>query len=529
MAFKAGSSRREVATFLVIRACHKVYRTIRYIVARAKTPSFIAEFPLRTTPADQRALGVRLEAARNLYNAVLGEALRRLELMRQSKAWQAARALPALVDSKPNPTRSEAFQAAADRFAFNAGSLQKFAEQCRDACWIGEHLGSHDAQTAGLRAFRAVRQYGFGKRGRPRFKPFEGLDSIEGKGQAVIRYKPQPTPAVHYRGLVLPLVLDLRDPGGWQKAALGSRVKYVRILRREIRGKVRWYTQLILEGAPPAKGRVAPHGAVGLDVGPSSVAVVGAKEAFLEPLCPTIVQPWQEIRRLERGLDRSRRATNPENFNQDGTVRKGAKDWTRSGRYQRLARARKETERRLAGERKRAHGQLANRILSLGNVVKAEELSYRSFQRCFGRSVKVRAPGMFVEMLKRKTKAAGGRFVEIAPKSTRLSQFDHTTSAYVKKPLNQRSHVFGDGVTEPVQRDLYSAFLASCCDAETLDVRQVHRAWPGAEPLLRRAIARVNQPASGEGSAFAHGAAPVGVGRPSKEQIQPPRGCGGVA
>jgi len=61
---------------------------------RKKTPSFIAEFSLLTTPADERELSIRLDAARNVYNACLGESLRRLDLMRESKAWQAVQAMP---------------------------------------------------------------------------------------------------------------------------------------------------------------------------------------------------------------------------------------------------------------------------------------------------------------------------------------------------------------------------------------------------------------------------------------------------
>jgi hypothetical protein len=61
-------------------------------------------------------------------------------------------------------------------------------------------------------------------------------------------------------------------------------------------------------------------------------------------------------------MDRSRRATNPENFNHDRTVKKGSNKWTHSGRYQKLAVKRRERERRLASERKRAHGEFANYI-----------------------------------------------------------------------------------------------------------------------------------------------------------------------
>ena len=57
---------------------------------RVKTLSFVAEFPPQTTAADEKTLDTRLNAARHL--ACLQECLRRLDLMKQSKAWQAARA-----------------------------------------------------------------------------------------------------------------------------------------------------------------------------------------------------------------------------------------------------------------------------------------------------------------------------------------------------------------------------------------------------------------------------------------------------
>ena len=112
---------------------------------------------------------------------------------------------------------------------------------------------------------------------------------------------------------------------------------------------------------------------------------------------------------------------------------------------------------------------------------------------------------MFVSTLIRKAESAGGCITEINTRKTCLSQFDHTTGEYVEKPLSQRTHFFGDGETEPVQRDLYSAFLASCCGEDHLDIRQAQKAWPTAEPLLRRAMPRLPQSASGKGSARPHG------------------------
>jgi hypothetical protein len=104
---------------------------------RATTPSFIAEFPLHTSAEDERALGVRLEAARHVYNACLDEALKRLSLMRQSRDWQTACAMPR------GKERTGLFRATMLRFGFSVEAIQKHAEACRDACWIGDHLGSH--------------------------------------------------------------------------------------------------------------------------------------------------------------------------------------------------------------------------------------------------------------------------------------------------------------------------------------------------------------------------------------------------
>ena len=56
---------------------------------RVKTLSFVAEFPLQTTAADEKTLDTRLNAARHLYNACLQESLRRLDLMRMA-SWRTA-------------------------------------------------------------------------------------------------------------------------------------------------------------------------------------------------------------------------------------------------------------------------------------------------------------------------------------------------------------------------------------------------------------------------------------------------------
>ena len=53
---------------------------------RAKTPTFLIELPLKLDWSNEKPLRAHLEAARCLYNALLGEANRRMRAMRTDPA-----------------------------------------------------------------------------------------------------------------------------------------------------------------------------------------------------------------------------------------------------------------------------------------------------------------------------------------------------------------------------------------------------------------------------------------------------------
>jgi len=448
---------------------------------------------LVTTPDQERELAIRMEMARQIYNAALEESLRILDLMRESRAWKQARKLK-------GKDRTAAFKAAVQSFGFNIGTIYLFTKTCRKSCCIQDHVGAVEAQTLSDRAFSAVQRYGFGKQGRPRFKGYGRLHSVEGKSNkcAIMLRGNQ----ILWIGLTLSLMLDPKS-NEWQTQALACRTKYCRIVRRRIKGQDRWFCQLVQEGRPPQVHQVG-EGSVGLDIGPSTIAVVSDSAAKVQQFCPTVQEPWAETRVIQRALRRSRKATNPNRYNSDGTYQRGRGHWTKSTRYRKLQVRLVEQQRKLSAERRRAHGQLCNEILAQGKELKTENISYLAFQKNFGRSMKVRAPGMFMALLTRKAENAGGSITLITPRTTKLSQYDHTVDRYIKKPLSQRIHCFGDGVTKPVQRDLYSAFLAKHCSKDNLDVRQVQLAWPAAKPLLRRATSKWKESASRKASAIPH-------------------------
>lgn len=172
-------------------------------------------------------------------------------------------------------------------------------------------------------------------------------------------------------------------------------------------------------------------------------------------------------------MARSQRLNNPNNFNDNGTIKKGKKEWENSHKYLKLQFRLKELYRKQRDKRKMAHNLLAREVLSLGKHIHIEKNNYKAWQKgWFGKTIGFRAPSQFVSTLKRKAESAGGKWEEINTFTTKLSQLCHVCDNYTKKPLRERTHRCCE-IT--VQRDLYSGLLAlyyhptqQCVDTKSL-------------------------------------------------------------
>ena len=443
----------------------------------------------------------RLEVARQMYNSCLREALRRVRLIRQSKDFAKARSLKA-----SNPERQVLFKRAREQYDFCEYALHSYSTHIRQS-WIGDHIDSNTAQKLASRAYKAVEKVLFGKAKKVRFKGKNQMDSVEGKSnKSGIKWKGE---AVEWSGLRLAALIARNDPVILH--GLNSKVKYVRLVRRKIQGRNRFYAQLVCEGKPFIKPKnTLGKGVVGIDIGPSTIAIVGDSTEQLKCFANELSFADKQLRRLQRQMDRSRRTTNQGNYNANGTVKKGKKRWDSSKSYLKTRNAKANLERKLAAHRKSLHGELVNDILRNGDVIKLEKLSYKAFQKLFGKSVGKRAPGMFISHLKSKAERAGGQVVEIPTYSTKLSQTCQC-GRVKKKTLKQRVHNCVCGVQ--MQRDLYSALLAKHIEPDTfvLQVSQLLDDWQSAELRLKaawRTATECHKTATGRVIPFSFGRCP---------------------
>ena len=452
------------------------------------TSTFVCEVPLRVTDRQERILEARFEAGRQLYNALLGEAKKRLALVRQSVWYTKAK------KSTDKKERQAHFSAARQAHGFSVYALEAVVDDMRRTTWLGEHLDSHVAQKLADRAFEAVQKVAFGKAKKVRFKGKRGLHSLEGKTNAAcIRWRDD---RVLWNGLELAMIKGTIEGDPVIQHGLSSPIKYVRLVKREVHGRNRYYAQLICEGLPYQKPEHAiGHETIGLDMGPSTIAIAGDTHATLTMFAEEIVRDHKKIRRLQRKQDRQRRANNPDCYDEKGRAIKGKRP-TKKSRHQRETEALlRELYRRETAHRKTLHGQLVNQVIAIGTQIKTEKLSYKAFQKMFGRSISVRAPKLFLSILTRKAESAGGGVEEFSPYHTALSQACICGRKH-KKRLSDRVHACECGVV--IQRDLFSAYLARHVKNERLQAAGAYEHWQGAEPLLRTAWQQAyNQPASG--------------------------------
>ncbi len=462
------------------------------------TPTFLLELPLQVNSFQAKHLRGHFEAARHLYNALLCEAMKRLHHMRADQGWQQARLLPRTQKQE----RQAAFSALRKVHGFSEYALHTFATQA-NTTWIADHLDANTAQTLATRAYRAANRVCIGKAKRVRFKSKgRGLDSLEGKtNKQGIRFVLQAGSVGNQGWLVwgkdrFSALIDWHDPVVCH--GLRQRIKYVRLIRRKAsspraqgadREGYRYYAQLALEGVPYQKPKhLVGQGTVGLDLGPSTIAIVPQQGAArLDTFCAEVMPDLKRKKRLARKLERQRRANNPQNYDTKGRVKKGHLQWKHSQGYQTTRRRLASQERKLAAHRKSLHGKLAHEVVASGNTIITEQISYKAWQRQYGRSVGLRAPGMFLALLKRTVASTGGILHEVPTQRTKLSQYCHGCGTYRKKPLALRWHQCACGIG-PVQRDLYSAFLAAHLNLQTHLPSIAQHTWESAETRLRAAI-----------------------------------------
>ena len=430
-------------------------------MAKSKTDSYVLTLKLKTNKSDLSALDKYFELSRKLYNALLDEGLKRFRLMRESKLYQQAR------KETDKKTKASLFKQAEEYANYDKFALNKYSTSLR----VNEFkdIDANTVQALSARVIKTIDRIRFGNAKRVNYIRYNEMYSIEGlTNRQGIRFR---SGTLFFNDLALECLVRKNDE--YAQLSLQDKIKYCRIIKKQKGNRNIYYVQLVLTGIPPKK-REIKQGEVGIDIGTQTVAIVSDNETKLKELAEGINDIQKIKTRLQRKLDRQRRANNPNKYNEDGTINIHNRDkWIKSKNYIKTQNKLRDIQGKMARIRKQSHEKLANYVLSLGNIIKVETMNYSGLQarakettiskngkfnkkKRFGKSLANKAPSMFLEILNRKLKYENLWLFKVNTYKVKASQYNPFTDEYIKKKLSERWNEFEDC---KIQRDLMSGLI----------------------------------------------------------------------
>ena len=245
------------------------------------------------------------------------------------------------------------------------------------------------------------------------------------------------------------------------------------ITREIVRGQSRYWALLCFD-CPPYRSleyrrRLAARPAdeiLGLDMGPTSQAYVTLDSSGTvvlgEAALTRVRESAARARRIQRALDRSRRAANPDCYDERGRCGRGQRPRTLSARGRRLQAEHTEAARKFAAQRKAATIAQAQEVALLAPRIRVEDQNFRSWQAGgYGRRIAMTSPGLFLQRLVHEQQLSSG-IVERLPLRAAFSQHC-VCGVRLKKPRSQDWHQCASPLCPiyavKLDRHLFSAWL----------------------------------------------------------------------
>ena len=462
--------------------------------------NYVLTLALKTELWQEHILEKRLNIARMIYNSCLSEILKRHRKMINSSEYKE-------ISNLDKKEQSKRYKELDKKYSISKFELNKYVKPMTQK--FKKNIGSQMGQELAERAFATYEKFKYGKAKKVYFKSYGNFYSVREKGNITgLRFFKEDC-CISWLGLKIPVIIKNNDK--YAQSCFLDKLLYCRLLKRVVNGKNKYDVQITFEGTPPKKHKVGGENEVGIDIGTSTIAIVSDNKVELKILAENIEINEKEKIRLQRKLDRQRRANNPNKYNKDGTINIENKEkWKKSKSYVKTKLKLSNLQRKIAEKRKQSHNILANSILEIGTIVKVENMNFKALQRRskkteisektgkfkkkkrFGKSLSNRAPALLIEIINRKLEYIGKNIIKIDTFKVKASQLNHSTNEYEKKSLSKRwVEILGN----KIQRDLYSAFLIKNVkeNLEEVNIEKAQKEFKNFVKLHNEEIERIKK------------------------------------
>jgi putative transposase len=292
--------------------------------------------------------------------------------------------------------------------AFRGDTVKDELAPWRDEVVTGSYQAGLEALGRALQNFSAGRREGR-KVGFPRFRKKGAC------GESVIFQRPRVLDSRHV-GLDQRRLGPIRTKEPLRKLTrLLASDPNARVMRSTVkRENGGWFISFTVKRSAKQRRARRPKAAVGMDVGLARLATLstGQWAANARPLHAAL----RTLRRLQRQLDRQRRASNPGNYLPDGRVKPGPKTWAKSQRMLHTEARIARLHARVANVRRAQAHELTTGLTREFGVIGVETLAVKNMlkNRRLARHIADVGWGMVLAQLKYKTKWSDGSLLVAA-------------------------------------------------------------------------------------------------------------------
>lgn len=494
----------------------------------------VLKIPIILQSGDVELLNKRFMIMTNIHNVIVRHAQKLIRIVRRDKKYKKLLAKYKQCKKEDKEQRkefSEQLNKIRESYGLSESGLQSYAKKQQHKYKM--HVTSTQVQKEASRVYRGVEKVLFGDGKDLKIKKFSEQHTIGGKSatNGVCLYDkyhdflPKKTNRIGKINHVLWcdhwFKLNINYSDEYIIESLNHNVSYLEIARLAFNDGWHYYVYIYLDGDAPLKYKTG-NSTIGIDPGTSTFAAASETKIFLRELAPNVAKYEKKIQEVQKHIDRSKRQANPQNYNDNGTIKKGKHKWKYSKSCKRALRKLRTLYRKKAAYIKQCHEMLADEVIQDSNAIYVEKINYQGLakrsknpaqrsektvtvtkkngekkvvckfkkKKRFGHSIGCRSPSSLLTILQRKCKQYELKYYEINTSTFKASQYNHVDNKDIKCKLNDRKKIV-DGIE--VQRDLYSAFLISCSNKklERADRTKCIKKFPQFAKLMQEEISRM--------------------------------------
>lgn len=491
-------------------------------MAKTEKKVSIIEMPLKVEPWQADRLNKRMDTVTRIYNSMLRYELGKYNEITKTKqyredskylyetyeAWNSLKAKKKKTAEEKalfeeyDKKRKEIFANRNELYKNNNLSEFGFID---DAARFGEPFTASissnvRANTIAKPMWKAFEKLIFGNGHRVSFRKFQDTNSLVSNNKSGIRFLIQDEEYViiisNRNAHAKPMTLKLYQPSNEyeQKMLTDYKVLQTRIVRKLEKTKYHYYCQITVESAPYQKVDAdgnnihnIAEGSVGLCIWRNRLVAISDNEVKSFDLTPDYIDVTERLRDLQREMDEITRRDNPNNFNADGTIKKGLVvdgkkqrlEWVRSRRYKELSYQVRELHRKEKVKRSLYQNSIVYELLSMGNTfyiydskfltakdkdIEEQSLAEQKIKKDRRRSIQQAAPSQLIEKLSTKLNNFDLPKVQKVKIADEHYWYDISSNTCNKDAFHDDYIELNNGTTIP--HTLYRAFMVQYYNGE---------------------------------------------------------------